>query len=76
LTSFQSLSSMEYAELPILPEVSIHSAVLQCSRDSLQSDFSLIDTGLVLFIFESWQHSAIIGDPVLADVIPILYAET
>ena len=67
---------MEYAELPISPEVSIHSAVLQCSRDSFQSDFSLIDMGLVLFIFESWHLSVIICDPVLADVIPILYAET
>ena len=86
LTSFQSLSSMEYAELPISPEVSIHSAVLQCSCDSFQPDVGhdtdslpsgyFTDTGLTIFIFDSWHLLVINCDPVLAEVILILYVET
>jgi hypothetical protein len=35
-----------------------------------------IDTGLILFIIESWHLSVMNSDTVLADVIPILYVET
>jgi hypothetical protein len=83
---FQSLSSLEYAELRSFPEVSIHSAILQCSHDSFQSDVGhdtdslpsgyFTDTALTIFIFDSWHLSVINCDPVLAEVILILYVET